>query len=141
MSIDELINLIINLAVDNYDMRAPQFAKLLKDNIIDIFKQREQEQKANEDSNSQFSVRRGDRHSADGTGTDTEEMITKTNQEYLDMLKSLAKNGEVHKNTVQLAKAFMLSESHTRNVLMILLANGSIEVLKNGKYITGVKLN
>lgn len=52
MSIEELLNLIINLAVDNYDMRAPQFAKLLKDNIIEIFKQREQEQKANEDSNS-----------------------------------------------------------------------------------------
>lgn len=52
MSIDELLNLIINLAVDNYDMKAPQFAKLLKDNIIEIFKQREQEQKANEDSNS-----------------------------------------------------------------------------------------
>lgn len=52
MSIDELLNLIINLAVDNYDMRAPQFAKLLKDNIIEIFKQREEEQKANEDSNS-----------------------------------------------------------------------------------------
>lgn len=52
MSIDELLNLIINLAVDNYDMKAPQFAKLLKENIIDIFKQREQEQKANEDSNS-----------------------------------------------------------------------------------------
>ena len=52
MSIDELITLIINLAVDNYDMKAPQFAKLLKDNIIEIFKQREQEQKANEDSNS-----------------------------------------------------------------------------------------
>jgi hypothetical protein len=33
-------------------MKAPQFAKLLKDNIIEIFKQREQEQKANEDSNS-----------------------------------------------------------------------------------------
>ncbi len=48
MSIDELINLIINLAVDNYDMKAPQFAKLLKDNIIEIFKQREQEQKADE---------------------------------------------------------------------------------------------
>lgn len=52
MSIDELINLIINLAVDNYDMRAPQFAKLLKDNIIEIFKQREQEQKADDSSNS-----------------------------------------------------------------------------------------
>lgn len=52
MSIDELINLIINLAVDNYDMKAPQFAKLLKENIIEFFKQREQEQKANEDSNS-----------------------------------------------------------------------------------------
>lgn len=52
MSIDELLNLIINLAVDNYDMKAPQFAKLLKDNIIEIFKQREQEQKADEDSNS-----------------------------------------------------------------------------------------
>lgn len=52
MSIDELLNLIINLAVDNYDMKAPQFAKLLKDNIIEIFKQREEEQKANEDSNS-----------------------------------------------------------------------------------------
>lgn len=52
MSIDELLNLIINLAVDNYDMKAPQFAKLLKDNIIEIFKKREQEQKANEDSNS-----------------------------------------------------------------------------------------
>lgn len=48
MSIDELINLIINLAVDNYDMKAPQFAKLLKDNIIEIFKQREEAQKADE---------------------------------------------------------------------------------------------
>lgn len=52
MSIDELLNLIIALAVDNYDMKAPQFAKLLKDNIIEIFKQREEAQKANEDSNS-----------------------------------------------------------------------------------------
>lgn len=52
MSIDELINLIINLAVDNYDMKAPQFAKLLKDNIIEIFKQREEAQKKDEDSNS-----------------------------------------------------------------------------------------
>ena len=68
-------------------------------------------------------------------------MITKANQEYLDMLKSLAKNDEVHMNTTQLAQAFMLSETHTRNVLMILKANGNIEVLKNGKYITGVRIN
>lgn len=52
MSIDELLNLIINLAVDNYDMKAPQFAKLLKENIIEIFKQREEAQKKDEDSNS-----------------------------------------------------------------------------------------
>lgn len=49
MSIDELLNLIINLAVDNYDMKAPQFAKLLKENIIEIFKQREEAQKAKEE--------------------------------------------------------------------------------------------
>lgn len=48
MSVEELMNLIINLAVDNYDMKAPQFAKLLKDNIIEIFKQREEAQKADE---------------------------------------------------------------------------------------------
>ena len=52
MSIDELLNLIINLAVDNYDMKAPQFAKLLKENIIDIFRQREEAKKKDEDSNS-----------------------------------------------------------------------------------------
>lgn len=49
MSIDELLNLIINLAVDNYDMKAPQFAKLLKDNIIEIFKQREQTNESSAD--------------------------------------------------------------------------------------------
>lgn len=42
MSVEELINLIKVLAVDNFDMKAPEFAKLLEKSIIEILKQREQ---------------------------------------------------------------------------------------------------
>ena len=41
MSVEELINLMKVLAVDNYDMKAPEFAKLLEKSIVEIFKQRE----------------------------------------------------------------------------------------------------
>lgn len=48
MSVEELINLIKVLAVDNFDMKAPEFAKLLEKSIIQIFKEREQQK---DDSN------------------------------------------------------------------------------------------
>lgn len=49
MSVEELINLIKVLAVDNYDMQAPAFAKLLEKQIIEIFKQREQTNESSAD--------------------------------------------------------------------------------------------
>lgn len=49
MSVEELINLMKVLAVDNYDMKAPEFAKLLEKSIIEIFKQREQTNESSAD--------------------------------------------------------------------------------------------
>lgn len=68
-------------------------------------------------------------------------MISKTNQAYLDMLKEIAVNGEVHKTLPQLADYLCLSESGARNVLTILMYNDELELIKKGRFIAGVRLN
>lgn len=49
MSVEELINLMKILAVDNCEMSAPQFVKVLEKAILEIFKQREQTNESNAD--------------------------------------------------------------------------------------------